>query len=83
MNKNKKHSANYTRLVELIDVEAEHYIKGEINGRPLSDSVRSPIERRCDGNLVSSGICRAALYILNTEEYLEFSEYVRRKGFIP
>lgn len=81
MSKQKKHSRLYNDLVELIDTEAEAYIEGHISGTPLHST---PLELRARGNLIASGICRAALFTLhNTEEYMEFSEYVRSKGFTP
>ena len=77
----KKHSRLFNDLVELIDTEAEKYIDGQINGRPMNST---PLELRAYGNILVAGICRAALYTLhNTDEYLEFSEYVRTKGFTP
>lgn len=77
----KKHSRLYGDLIELIDTEAEYYIGGMINGRPVKST---PLEMRSIGNIHVGGICRAALFTLhNTDEYLEFSEYVRSKGFTP
>jgi hypothetical protein len=76
-----KHTRLFNDFVELIDTEAKTYIDGEINGRPLNST---PLELRTQGNLIAAGICRAALFTLhNTDEYLEFSEYVRSKGFTP
>ena len=81
----KKHSRLYYDLVQLIDTEAEFYIEGTINGRALDHNLPIDLlERQIQGNWVASGICRAALFTLhNTEEYLEFTEYVRKKGFTP
>lgn len=81
----KKHSRLFNELVELIDTEAEFYVDGKINGIKIDhDLPIDRLERLTKGNWVAAGICRAALFTLhNTEEYLEFSEYVRKKGFEP
>ena len=77
----KKHSRLYNDLVELVDVEAETYIEGHIGDTVLHSP---PLILRERGNLIAAGICRAALFTLhNSDEYLEFSEYVRSKGFTP
>ena len=81
----KKHSRLFNDLVELIDTEAEFYVDGKINGKEVQRNLPIDcLERQSIGNWVASGICRAALFTLhNSDEYLEFSEYVRKKGFTP
>lgn len=81
----KKHSRLFNELVELIDIEAEFYVDGKINGREIDHNLPIDcLERLEKGNWVASGICRAALFTLhNSEEYLEFTEYVGKKGFTP
>lgn len=65
-------SKNFERLCECID--------STVNGWQRADRL-SQIEQRERAQSIIYGIARAALYVLNEEEYHAFVEYIHGKGF--
>lgn len=68
----KKHTQNFEKLTQCVDAT--------INGWSKADML-TEIEQRAEAQNIIYGIVRAALYVLNTDEYFDFTTYVHGKGF--
>ena len=67
----KKHTANYSRFVACVISEIDQWRRTECTEIEQHVHVQSQIY----------GITRAALFLLSTDEYQDFVQFIHEKGF--